>query len=400
MSGAIPVGNASAPSIDNLVADVIGTRTRFRSIEVTLDGTRRSSSTRAGAASNTPSEPSPAALYARIFGPEFKDPNASDFTPDPTAMARKSVLSAGHRRALRASLNTVGASRSRAARTNISPRCGSVEQQLDLELVAAYRRCPPACARMSRRRKASARWRTKPATMPPGCSAPCSPMRWPAARPACSTCWWPTARALLRRAGSNETWHGAGLTRNLSTRKLRLPAQRHLVHRMGQHSPSPSSSANWTRSRKARAVVFSDRMVILWQTDHGIARSHTMDNLPIMTFGTAGGRLRTGLHISAPGDPSTRVGLTVQQALGVPVNSWGRLPTPRPRPSPRSWREGHGNARKNMRRSRRGFRRRHTPTPRRWVTSRRRQGSPSSRFWESPRATRELGKQTATLPCP
>jgi hypothetical protein len=27
----------------------------------------------------------------------------------------------------------------------------------------------------------------------------------------------------------------------------------------------------------------------------------------------------------ATGDPSTRVGLTVQQAMGVPINSWGRL---------------------------------------------------------------------------
>jgi len=27
----------------------------------------------------------------------------------------------------------------------------------------------------------------------------------------------------------------------------------------------------------------------------------------------------------ATGDPSTRVGLTVQQAFGVALNSWGRL---------------------------------------------------------------------------
>ena len=32
-------------------------------------------------------------LYQRIFGPEFKDPNAADFTPDPKTMARRSVLS-------------------------------------------------------------------------------------------------------------------------------------------------------------------------------------------------------------------------------------------------------------------------------------------------------------------
>ena len=50
-----------------------------------------------------------------------------------------------------------------------------------------------------------------------------------------------------------------------------------------------------------------------------------MDNLPIFTVGSANGRLRTGLHVRAQGDPATRVGLTVQQALGVPVYSWGAL---------------------------------------------------------------------------
>ena len=66
-----------------------------------------------------------------------------------------------------------------------------------------------------------------------------------------------------------------------------------------------------------------DRMLVLWQTDHGDARIHSMDALPIMTIGSAGGRMKTGLHISSPGDPATRVGLTVQQAVGVPISAWG-----------------------------------------------------------------------------
>ncbi|HEY5760546.1 MAG TPA: DUF1552 domain-containing protein, partial [Steroidobacter sp.] len=68
-----------------------------------------------------------------------------------------------------------------------------------------------------------------------------------------------------------------------------------------------------------------DRTLVLWQTDHGYARTHTMDDLPILTVGSGNGRLKTGLHVVATGDPTTRVGLTVQQAMGVPLNSWGRL---------------------------------------------------------------------------
>ena len=46
-----------------------------------------------GANGMNPSEISPIALYTRIFGPEFKDPNAAHFVPDPDVMLRHSVLS-------------------------------------------------------------------------------------------------------------------------------------------------------------------------------------------------------------------------------------------------------------------------------------------------------------------
>ena len=39
--------------------------------------------------------------------------------------------------------------------------------------------------------------------------------------------------------------------------------------------------------------------------------------------GSAGGKWRSGQHIAGKGDPSSRVGLTIQQALGLPVSSWG-----------------------------------------------------------------------------
>ena len=74
-----------------MVAEVIGKRTRFRSLEIALDGSTQSYSKRVGSASN-PSEGNPVKFYQRIFGPEFKDPNAAEFTPDAHTMARRSVL--------------------------------------------------------------------------------------------------------------------------------------------------------------------------------------------------------------------------------------------------------------------------------------------------------------------
>src|SRR5690606_39847230 len=40
-----------------------------------------------------PAEPSPMALYQRIFGPDFQDPNAAEFSPSLKVMAKQSVLS-------------------------------------------------------------------------------------------------------------------------------------------------------------------------------------------------------------------------------------------------------------------------------------------------------------------
>jgi len=63
--------------------------------------------------------------------------------------------------------------------------------------------------------------------------------------------------------------------------------------------------------------------LVLWQTDHGDARTHSLEESPIMTAGNAGGRMKSGMHVSAPGEACTRVGLTVHQIMGVPLNTWG-----------------------------------------------------------------------------
>src|SRR4029450_12500830 len=85
-----------------------------------------------------PSEVDPIQLYKRIFGPEFKDPNAAEFKPDPAIMLRQSALSAvrDERDAL---LRTVGAAdRARVDQYFTSVR--ELEQQLGLML----QKPPPA----------------------------------------------------------------------------------------------------------------------------------------------------------------------------------------------------------------------------------------------------------------
>lgn len=316
-TGAIPVGVISAPSIDDLVAETIGRRTRFRSLDVSLTGNRESASRRAGAASNNPSEPSPAALYARIFGPEFRDPNAAEFTPDVRVIARKSVLSAitGARRDFAASLGAADRVRLDEYFTSIR----QLEQQLDIELQK------PAPLQYCTRAAAPEEGLVGSVTDDVARNAKLFGALVAHAVACDQTRVFNIMMGQagnVRRAGDTEHWHGWTHEEPID------PKAGYQVIVAWFSEWATQVFADFIVELEAmkegpRSVL--DRTVVLWQTDHGIARSHTMDNLPIITVGNAGGRLKTGSHINTPGDPSARVGLTIQQALGVPVSSWGAL---------------------------------------------------------------------------
>ena len=66
-----------------------------------------------------------------------------------------------------------------------------------------------------------------------------------------------------------------------------------------------------------------DHSLLLAYTDTGFAKLHTLDNIPMLLAGSASGRVKTGYHIAGESSPVTRVGLTVQQAMGIPIDKWG-----------------------------------------------------------------------------
>jgi hypothetical protein len=59
-------------------------------------------------------------------------------------------------------------------------------------------------------------------------------------------------------------------------------------------------------------------------TDQSFPKIHAVDGLPIFTAGGASGKLKTGYHIAGDGSPVSRVGLTVQKAMGVSLENWGK----------------------------------------------------------------------------
>jgi hypothetical protein len=308
-------GEPSRPTIDNLVADVLGANTRFRSIEVSCDGTPTSFSRRGGNVVN-PAEFSPLALYARIFGPDFKDPNAADFTPDPRLLVRRSALSAvsDQREAL---LKTVGAS-DRARLDEYFTSLREMEHQLDLQL-------------------------RKPAPLE-ACAVPEKPADAPADvlidDVLTNHRLFATLLAHALACGQTRIFNVNVAGTASSLRRPGSPNTFHIHTHEEADDPALGYQPNvaWFQARIAEAFLtmaetldgiregdrtLLDRTVILYTTDCGLAKLHTTDNIPMLTAGGAGGRIRTGYHIAAPGDPMTRVGLTLQQALGVNASNWG-----------------------------------------------------------------------------
>ncbi len=66
-----------------------------------------------------------------------------------------------------------------------------------------------------------------------------------------------------------------------------------------------------------------DASCVLGTSELGDGRSHSHQNFPFLLAGRAGGALRTGLHVSLPGENATRVPFTLLRALGLPNASWG-----------------------------------------------------------------------------
>jgi hypothetical protein len=314
-TGRIPLGINSGASLDSQIADVIGTKTRFRSIEVSFDGSTASYSKRAGSASN-PSEGSPSKLYTRIFGPEFKDPNAAVFTPDPKVMARRSVLSyvQDERKSV---MKELGAA-DRARLDEYFTALRQIEQQLDIEL---QKPAPLASCTVP-----AAFGEVKPGRdiVEAGKSAKLFGGLLAHALACGQTRVFNVNMGAqgLRKAGSTQTWHSWTHEEPIDDK---LGYQKEVTTFIEWGNATFAEFLHQLTAVKEGPGNVLDRMAILWQSDHGIARTHTMDFLPILTVGKAGGRMRSGLHVSAAGDPATRVGLTMQQIMGVPLRSWGAL---------------------------------------------------------------------------
>lgn len=310
------VGKAEADTLDVLIADHIGANNRFRSLQMACTGQSNVSySMRAGNTVN-PSDVDPIALYRRLFGPEFKDPNAATFKPDPNLMLQQSVLSSvkDQREEL---MRTVGAS-DRARLDQYFTSVREMEQQIRVQMQ------PPAPA--------------------DACVVPKAPEAVPI-----GTTWEDATLMhdrltdlLVMALACNQTrvFH---LALSAAVSNLRKAGHSVALHELTHEEPIDSKLGYQIETTfflercmgvfasllaKLEAVkegdgTLLDHSLILALSESNLAKLHTLESLPLIVAGRAGGSWRSGRHIAGKGDSVTRVGLTLQQAMGLPTGAWG-----------------------------------------------------------------------------
>jgi hypothetical protein len=319
-AGGVFVGTAGKepdPSVDVLVADTIGSTTRFRSIEVTSTGYASHTQSRRSPSVINSSEISPLALYTRLFGPEFKDPNAAVFTPDPKVMVRKSVLSAVKDERTRLS-GLVGAS-DRARLDEYFTSLRQIEHEMDMQLTK-----PAPCESCSIPEKPPEAAGSLDIEV--GAAAHKQFAQLLAHAIACDqtrvlNVSFSDGASSLRKSGEATTHHIYTHEEQLDTKLGYQPGAFYFEGRVLQAFADLLAALS---SIKEGDGTLLDRTIIMMASECGFAKHHTLEGIPVILAGGAGGRIKSGYHIAAPGDPVTRVGLTVQQALGVSTNSWGR----------------------------------------------------------------------------
>jgi hypothetical protein len=314
--GGMGGGTAEAPTIDCLVADNIGNGTRFKSLEIACTGQSGVSySMRAGTTVN-PSEVDPIALYKRIFGPEFQDPNKADFKPDPGIMLRQSVLSSvtDDREKLMRTIGT--ADRARMDQYFTSLR--EIEQQLALMLQK------PAPAEACVMPKAPAKIELGPswdtALKTHDALGQLLVMALSCNQTRVFNVAMSTAASNLRKPGSAISFHELTHEEPIDEKLGYQPESTFFIAR---NMDGFASMLKMLDSVKEGDGTLLDHSLVLATSESNYAKLHSIDSLPIMVAGSAGGKWKSGLHVNGKGDPSSRVGLTIQQVLGLPVGSWG-----------------------------------------------------------------------------
>lgn len=301
----------AAPTIDQVIANAIGSDSRFRSLEVGVQPGVSGMSYN-GPRSLNPAESSPAALFNRVFGAEFVMPG-SDPKPNPALALRKSVLDAVTDDTKR--LQSVLGSSDKAR----------LEQHLEgvrsLELrIKKLQEAPPSLA--------ACKMPTAPKAEYPSVDgrAPLSEISramsdLTALSLACDqtrvfSFWFsqPVNNTLFpgAPAGHHQLTHDEASPQP-EVAKILLFIMGELAYFLKALDSIPEGEG-----------TLLDHCGVLITSDVNYGRAHTLDDFPIVIAGSANGALKTGIHYRSPAAENTsKVTLSLARAMGLTLESFG-----------------------------------------------------------------------------
>jgi hypothetical protein len=314
-------GNIPATTLDLLVADTIGEGSRFRTLDVTSVGIGRENYSARNTYNRSAAEIDPVALFNRLYGPEFADPNKADFQPDPSVALRKSVLSSFAEQT-QDLVKTLGAAdKQRMDQYFTSIR--EVENQLALQLQKPEPNLacviPRQPRELSEDEVASAR-EMDSVTATHKVMAKLLAMAVACNQTKVFNMVFTDNFANVRRSGETYTHHLLTheeiIDTDLGYQPLSFWFNQSAMNGMADYIDILESIPEGNGTLLDNCLIFAS-------TETNYARIHTIDGVPVYLIGGAGGRVKPGMYVAGGGDPITRVGLTAMQVMGVPISKWG-----------------------------------------------------------------------------
>lgn len=318
LAGGAPGTNGvmEGPSFDTRIADALGATTRFKQIDLSPNGERTANySTRNGRTFSTP-ETSPIALYSRLFGEGFQNPNDPNWKPSQDIMLRKSALSAVSEQ--RNALMAEAGAADRAKLDQYFTSLRELEKQLEMQLQR-----PEPCE---------------------ACIIPDRPADGPTSVivDVVNANSKSMARLLAMGLACNQSRvfnfvHTPGLS------TAYIGGETKTYHQITHEEPTDAKLGYQPKSSQLAGMIMQafgdflhemdavkegnrtlvDNTLVMAFSDTGYAKIHSIENIPVFFAGAAGGRHKAGQHIAGKGEPVSRLSLTAQQLVGAPVGEFG-----------------------------------------------------------------------------
>ena len=315
------VSTFSQPSIDQVAAGVIGTTTRFKSLEVGVskkvvdgEGTTLHYLSHNGPDSFNPPEYNPVNVFNRLFGTDFVPPMGGTPVVDVSKTLRKSVLDA-----VLADMNTLKGRVGATDKVRLDSHMNNI-RSLENRLVPATPTLPPgstACVRPAQP--------TKPST------SGGEPIK--ATNKAMSDLIAMALACDQTRVFSVMFSGSVGYT---VFSDIGITTGHHdLTHDEAGDQPQVQASTVYTMEQFAVLLAalkaipegagnLLDSCAILASSDTADGRDHSITNYPILVAGSAGGKLKfPSVHYKSNGENTTMVLLSILRSVGLSLTEFG-----------------------------------------------------------------------------